>query len=177
MKWANHLEAAKHRIATNTSEVLAAADIAFCLVAATAPIEPKDITCSATSSALRLLYARLQLLQFTTCDLYLQESIANSFIWIMKLKITKMNFDESKLFGLCISYLSISCSFGGVGGSAPLNLPPQLIWPPEYVFNHLLKATTWASDFVGTKQAFCQLVGPTSIILRSCEKQQHKTGL
>lgn len=70
----------------------------------------------------------------------------------------------------CMNYLSISCSLGGVGGRASLYLPLQSTWPPAYLFNHFLNPTTRASDFVGTKQAFCQLVGPASIIFRSYRK-------
>lgn len=72
-------------------------------------------------------------------------------------------------------YLSMSCSLGGVGGRVALNFPPQLNWPPAYFFNHLLKPTTRASAFVGTKQAFCQLAGPTAIIFRSC-REKPKSG-
>ena len=72
--------------------------------------------------------------------------------------------------GSCMNYLSISCSLGGVGGRAPLYLPLQSTWPPAYLFSHFLNPITRASDFVGTKQALCQLALPTSIILRSCRK-------
>ena len=73
MKWANHLEAAKQTTAIETNVVLMIDDITFCLVAATIPIETMEMTCNTTSSALSFLYAELQLLQFTTCDQYLQK--------------------------------------------------------------------------------------------------------
>ena len=72
--------------------------------------------------------------------------------------------------GNCMNYLSISCSLGGVGGRTPLYLPLQSTWPPAYLFSHFLNPITRASDFVGTKQAFCQLARPTSIILCSYRK-------
>lgn len=43
MKWGNHLEAAKHSTAKETSIVLAAADITSCLVAAATPIEVTEM--------------------------------------------------------------------------------------------------------------------------------------
>lgn len=72
MKCANHLEAAKDITATETTVVLAAADIRLCFDAATIPIETMEKTCNMTSSMLRTLYAARQLLQFTTWDQYLQ---------------------------------------------------------------------------------------------------------
>jgi hypothetical protein len=60
--------------------VLAAAEIAFCLAAATIPIETIETTWRTTSSTLRPLYATLQLLQFTTWDQYLKKIVKDKFL-------------------------------------------------------------------------------------------------
>jgi hypothetical protein len=59
--------------------ILAAADIAPCLAAATIPIKAIGTTWRTTSSTLRPLYATLQLRQFSTWDLYLKNVVKNSF--------------------------------------------------------------------------------------------------
>lgn len=71
MKWANHLDAAKHTTAIITTAFLLIAEAALCLVAAKIPSKATEAICSVISSALRPLYAALQLLQFTTWDQYL----------------------------------------------------------------------------------------------------------
>lgn len=72
---------------------------------------------------------------------------------------------------MCVQYLSISwCLGGGGGGRKPLLyfFVPQSTWPSlQYFFNHLLKLTTLASVFVGTKQALSQLMDPISCNLLS----------
>jgi len=77
MKWANHLDNANDSTANTTIEFLVATDIVPCFMVATIPIEATDMICSITSATLRLLYAELQLLQFTTWDQYLYKLICN----------------------------------------------------------------------------------------------------
>ena len=72
------------------------------------------------------------------------------------------------------SYLSINCSLGGVGSRAMLNSVPLSSWPPEYFLNHALKATMWASDFVGKKQGLCQFEGPNLKLLQETHEIQEK---
>jgi hypothetical protein len=59
--------------------VLAAADIAPCLAAATIPIKAIQATLRTTSSTLRPLDAMLQLRQFSTWDMHLKNMVKNNF--------------------------------------------------------------------------------------------------
>lgn len=168
MKWANHFEAAKQTIATETNVVFPIVDRSLWRVAATIPTETIEAICKLTSRAFKALHAKLQLLQFTTWELYLNP--INNYCWNKQVNNNSIHVH----FNLCC-YLSMSCSFGGDNGrSVVLNLPLQSTWQPAYLFNHLLKPTTNASDFVGTKHDLCQLSVPaSSIILRSYTIPNH----